>query len=229
MVLWMTITAGIGGDTVLDVIEQQGIDRNSIKIQPLRILNADGRGEIADLIDALAYVARKGVTIVNLSVISYYNAPALEHAIEIIYEQGLLAIAPVGSCSQYTYWPASYPETFVTSILCSPKTDDDICHIHDIVDITVQIDASDVVSTSSTSSAPPYVVAAAALILDQRPKFSNADIESIILSTAFYPEDLPAETLVLDIDAIVEKLEMLGPNLNAAQLDKKLYLPLITN
>jgi len=178
------------GKAILDIAEQHATSREAVKIQPLRILRADGKGEIADLVDALGYTLRKGVRIANISLVSYYNAPALEEAIRIASEEGLLIIADAGNLATRVYWPAAYPETFAVSSINHSSADG--CSGGN-VDIMVSSD-----DATSHSEATPAVTAVAALLLFQHPDWSIETIVNTILSTADYTFGLPPR---LDIEA----------------------------
>jgi len=163
----------------------------NVSIMPLRILREDGKGEIADLIDALAYALRKGVRIANLSLVSYYNAPALEQAVEIAHEKGMLMVAATGNLATRVYWPAAYPETLAVTATTEGDIMGGFSNFGKEVDIAAP--GVDILSTyfggeyfktSGTSMATPYVSALAALILSLRPDYSLDDIVSTIKDTA---------------------------------------------
>jgi len=183
----------VGGSIVAKTDNYIGISGVAphVKIMPLRILREDGKGEISDLVDALAYALRKGVKIANLSLVSYYNSPPLAAAVEIAHNEGLLMVAATGNLSSRVYWPAAYPETLAVTATGNNDAWASFGNFGQEVDIAAP--GVDIISTyiggeyhrtSGTSMATPYVSALAALIASLRPDLTHTEIRETITSTA---------------------------------------------
>lgn len=181
-------------DTLLNAVTDLGKDRHSVKIQSLRILASDGKGQIANLIDALAYAVRTGTPIVNISLNSYYNAPALEEAIKIVYGQGVLMFTSIGHLCADQFYPAEYSETFA---IVSVDWAMGACTTA-IADIAIPDDDPDALLFNSV--APAHVIAVTTQMLLQHPEWSRSTIKSVLLSTADYILDDSSLNASLRID-----------------------------
>lgn len=199
------------GETLLQIVEQLGVDRHRVRIQPLRISDERNSGRIINLVEALDYAVGQGAPIVHFPVGIAVSTTELDSAIQAAYEAGVLIIAPAHPWCSDSGLGAEYHETLTVAStlwlesICS-DTETDI-----IVDPdSIGIEPSELFSTNQVL---PYVTAIAALIHLQNPKLSSDDIRSMIISTA---DNSGMAFPVLNIEAA------LGPDRH------KLYLPLIT-
>lgn len=67
------------------------------KIMPLRVLHADGVGEVEDVLAALQYARDNGATIVNLSFVGKNRSDALDRRIAALAAEGILVVAAGGN------------------------------------------------------------------------------------------------------------------------------------
>jgi len=165
-------------DTLLNAVTDLDGDRLSVKIQLLRLLGEDGSGDIAGVVDALAYALRTGTPIVNFSIAIYYNSSALEDAIKIAYSKDLLMFSSIGNLSNFPYYPSLYPETIA------------VVWAMDAYGII----GADIAISNDTESllpdlAPAHAIAVTTQMLLQRPDWSHSMVKSILLSTADYISD----------------------------------------
>lgn len=95
------------------------------KILPLKFINAGGFGTVADAVEAINYAINRRRAGVNIRVISAswglsQNSRALEDAIRVTYEAGMLFVAAVGNSSsnkdKAPHYPAGYKLGNVVSV-----------------------------------------------------------------------------------------------------------------
>lgn len=78
-------------------------------IQPLRVLEPDGTGDLSDVISAIAYAVQSGVDIINLSLGVDENSSVLQTMLSYARSQGIYVLAATGNESrQPTNYPARY-------------------------------------------------------------------------------------------------------------------------
>lgn len=184
-----THVGGTIAATTNNQIGISGIGRN-VKVMPLRILDEQGGGDIADLVDALDYAINKNVRIANLSLVAPTDFPALADAVQGVSDQ-IMIVAATGNTSANVYWPAAYPETvavaatdinegYATFSNSGPEVD----LAAPGVDILSTDDGTGYVDNTGTSMATPHVSALAALVSSLRPDFSNTEILDVIKNSA---------------------------------------------
>ncbi|MFC5849671.1 S8 family serine peptidase [Deinococcus petrolearius] len=67
------------------------------KIMPLRVLGADGSGDVASVTQAIRWAVEKGAQVINLSLGSAENSPAVQAAIDWATAQDVLVVASAGN------------------------------------------------------------------------------------------------------------------------------------
>lgn len=67
------------------------------KIMPLRVLDADGSGDVANVAQAIRWAVQKGAQVINLSLGSTENSPAVQDAVEWATAQDVLVVASAGN------------------------------------------------------------------------------------------------------------------------------------
>ena len=67
------------------------------KIMPLRVLGADGSGDVASVAQAIRWAVQKGAKVINLSLGSTENSPAVQIAIDWATAQDVLVVASAGN------------------------------------------------------------------------------------------------------------------------------------
>ncbi|MFA5029387.1 MAG: S8 family peptidase [Patescibacteria group bacterium] len=67
------------------------------KIMPLRILDADGTGEVPNLVKAIEYAVNNGADIINLSLVGYDYSQELFDAVRSANARGVLVVAAAGN------------------------------------------------------------------------------------------------------------------------------------
>ncbi|WP_221090428.1 S8 family serine peptidase [Deinococcus aquaedulcis] len=67
------------------------------QILPLRVLGPDGSGDVAMVAQAITYAAQQGAQVINLSLGSTQNSPAVQDAVRRVAEQGVLVVSSAGN------------------------------------------------------------------------------------------------------------------------------------
>jgi thermitase len=81
------------------------------KIMPLRVLGANGKGDVLHLAAAINFAVAKGAQIINLSLGSDEMSPAIEASLQAATDQGVLIVSSSGNDGQEKL---SYPASFAS-------------------------------------------------------------------------------------------------------------------
>ncbi len=80
-------------------------------IMPLKVLSADGEGEVADIAEAIKFAADNGADVINLSLGGGGASRLLEEAIAYAYNKGVVIVAAAGNENlNAASYPARYPK-----------------------------------------------------------------------------------------------------------------------
>jgi serine protease len=88
------------------------------KIMPIRVLDANGTGTVADIAEGIRFAADNGATAINLSLGGRAGAQLMQEAMQYAHQKGVTVVAAAGNdgSSQVGY-PARYPEVIGVSAL----------------------------------------------------------------------------------------------------------------
>ena len=166
------------------------------RIMPLRFLDADGYGTVADEILAIDYAIANGAHIINASFGSDTYSQSEYNAISRANSEGILFIAAAGNDSLNNdtspFYPASYNLPNIISVAATDQ-DDNLSRFSNYGPATVDVGAPgvNIYSTSldtgyrymhGTSVATPHVAGLAALIWGVKSGITHMKIKDIILN-----------------------------------------------
>lgn len=190
------------GDNAKGII---GIAKN-VKIMPIKALGGPcGWGDIMTIINAIAYAAKNGADIINLSIGSTAPSKIAQSLLRRISDQGVLIVAAAGNQGvnndgNVKIYPASYPVDGIISVAATTH-DDSLSDFSNYGRIEVDLAApgSKIISTSpggtnpspdstymtisGTSMATPIVSGAAALLLSQDPNLNNLQLKYKLMAS----------------------------------------------
>ncbi len=148
------------------------------RLYAVRVLDAEGSGSIANIIDGLIWAANNQVQVVNMSLGSDHPSESLHRAIQYAAGQ-MIIVAAAGNSGGPVGYPAAYPETIAVG---ASDAEDHVAsfssHGGPGAQVAFIAPGVDVVSSTTrerglfaswrgTSMATPHVTAAAALAMAQ--------------------------------------------------------------
>jgi subtilisin family serine protease len=206
-----TLIAGVIGGISNNRIGIAGINWN-VHLMPVKVLNAKGEGDIAQISSGIIWAADHGANIINMSLGGIFDAdPTLAAAVTYAYNKGVLLLSAAGNDSKdylgknLDTTPA-YPvcadngQNMILGVAATDVNDvkanfsDFGINCIDVAAPGVRIlstafipsEPSDnlLIYADGTSLAVPIVSAVAALIKAAHPGFTNVQIRDLILNTA---------------------------------------------
>lgn len=190
-----THVAGIAAAETNNGIGVAGIGWDA-GLMPVKVLNGEGTGSTSDVAAGIGWACDHGASIINMSLGGSTGSPSLEEAVQQAYDDGCLMTAAAGNDGEQNGvdYPAAYPETIAVA---ATDQDDHQAYFSDSgPEVDVAAPGVDIYSTvwsdtydlnSGTSMAAPHVAGLAALVWSLDPGLTNAEVQSIIETTA---EDL---------------------------------------
>jgi len=174
----------------------------TVKIMPLKFMDAEGVATVRDAIEAINYVINRKRAGVNVRVISsswgtMAKSRALEDVIRKAGEEGILIVAAAGNASSDNdakpHYPGSYDLNNVISVAALNRNDE-LTTFSNFGATSVDIAApgQQIVSTwlehgyqekQGTSMATPFVSGVAALILAANPGISIDELRTRLLNS----------------------------------------------
>ncbi len=91
-----TMVAGVAAATGSNALGVTGVCFRC-KIMPLRVLDGQGRGDVASVIEAVDYAVRMRANVLNLSFVGVHGSPALGEALQRAWRAGLVIVAAAGN------------------------------------------------------------------------------------------------------------------------------------
>ena len=174
----------------------------SVKIMPLKFMDAEGTGTTKNAIEAINYVIDRKRAGVNVRIISASwgstaKSRALEDVIRKAYEEGILFVAAAGNSSsdndQMPHYPSSYDLGNVVSVAALNRNDELASFSnYGAKSVNIAAPGEEILSTwlkngfeekKGTSMATPFVAGVAALVLAQNPKISVDDLRALLLKS----------------------------------------------
>ena len=165
------------------------------RIMPIKVLRYDGDGYYSDVAQGVQYACNHGASIINLSLGGSNPSSTLKNALEQAYADGCLIVAAAGNSGENKVdYPARYAEAI--AVAATDQVDDHVPFSDTGPQIEVAAPGVDIYSTLwtpsshtygwklGTSMSTPYVSGLAALVWTRCPQLTNAQVRSVISSTA---------------------------------------------
>jgi len=91
-------------------------------IMPLKVLGANGGGDIAGIARAIKYAADNGAHVINLSLGGPMPTKVLQKALQYARSRGVLPVCAAGNSGSSVGYPAAYPECMAVSAVQYDQT-----------------------------------------------------------------------------------------------------------
>jgi serine protease len=180
------------------------------KIMPVRVLNSQGFGQVADIADAVRWSADNGAQVINMSLGGPLPSLVLKTAIDYAHKKGVTVVAAAGNGGRRSAsYPAAYNHVIAVAATQYDKNTTFYSQWGDFVDIAApggntrvdqngdgrpdgvlqqtikdgQLDKHDFLLYMGTSMASPHVAAAAAMVISQGVTHPDK-VEKVLKATA---------------------------------------------
>ena len=201
----------------------------TVKIMPLKFLDAGGFGNTGDAIEAVEYATMMGVKITSNSWGGGGQDQALSEAIEAAGNAGALFIAAAGNNASnndnFPFFPASYPLDNIISVASTDRRDNMSGFSNfGLNSVDLGAPGTDILSTfpgntygtiSGTSMATPHVSGAAALLWAAAPEFTHMEVKQTIMESVDVIPALQGRTVTggrLNVYNIINGLDDVAPD-----------------
>ena len=144
------------------------------RLYAVKVLDADGSGNLSDVIDGIVWAVKNGMQVANMSLGAPTDSDAMHHAVRFAKGSGLIIVAAAGNSGGSVGFPGAYPEVITVS---ASNSDDQIASfssrgpqvkfIAPGVDIVSDKLGGGQISFNGTSMATPHVAGLAALAVSQ--------------------------------------------------------------
>jgi subtilisin family serine protease len=150
---------------------------------PVKVLDAQGSGNLSDIIKGINWATSAGVDVINMSLGGPTGSPALQRAVKAAISAGIVVVCAAGNSGpnpDTVGFPAGYPG--VIAVAASDKNDqvakfssrgDAVAFIAPGVAILSTIPGGGTASLSGTSMAAPHVAGLAALAVERGARGSS--------------------------------------------------------
>ena len=163
-----------------------------VRILPVRVLDDTGYGDDAGVAEGLVWAVDHGAAIVNMSLGTYDDNPAMRAAVVYAHSRGVAVVASAGNdrAGGPTTYPAAYPDAFAVAAVSSADERAYFSTTGAYVDVAAPgqmimstYPGGGYVMMSGTSMAAPFVSGSIAVVIE-RTGLSPLDAAEAIRSTA---------------------------------------------
>jgi subtilisin family serine protease len=144
------------------------------RLYAVKVLDADGSGNLSDVIDGIVWAAKNGMQVANMSLGAPIDSDAMHRAVRMAKGMGVVIVAAAGNSGAAVGYPGAYPETIAVA---ASDSDDQLASfssrgpevkfIAPGVDVVSDKLGGGLISYSGTSMASPHVAGLAALAVSQ--------------------------------------------------------------
>jgi thermitase len=184
--------AGLGwghGTHIAGIIRQVAPES---RVLPVRVLDANGRGNTFTLAYAIEWAVRNGADVINLSLGTPYDSKVLRETVAWAQAQGAILVAAAGNSNTSSLqYPVGYPGVIGVTALAPDDRKADFANYGSWVELAapgvaitstiIGPEGSGYAAWSGTSMATPFVSGAAALARQQSPTASPAEIATLLM------------------------------------------------
>ncbi len=185
-----TIAAVTGNDVGVSAIAPDA------KVLPVKVLGADGKGNMSDTAEGIIWAADHGAGVINMSLGATSKVTAVSNAISYARSKGVVVVASAGnsrSTGSPTSWPAADEGVIGVAATDSADKVGTFSNAGSYVDVAAP--GVNIASTmpaakgsygfmSGTSMAAPHVAAVAALLKAYRPALTPDQVQAALQSSA---------------------------------------------
>jgi subtilisin family serine protease len=168
------------GTHVAGTIAAKRDDRGVVGVAPearlyaVKVLDADGSGNLSDVIDGIVWAASNDIQVANMSLGAPFGSETMRRALRFATGRGTIIVAAAGNSGAAVGYPGAYPEAIAVS---AADSDDhlaafssrgpEVDFIAPGVDIVSSKMGGGFASYSGTSMAAPHVAGIVALSVSQ--------------------------------------------------------------
>jgi subtilisin len=144
------------------------------RLYAVKVLDADGSGNLSDVVDGIVWSAKNGMQVANMSLGAPSDSEAMHRAVRFAKGSGLIIVAASGNSGGAVSYPGAYPETIAVA---ASDSDDhlasfssrgpEVKFIAPGVDVVSDRLGGGLISYSGTSMATPHVTGLTALAISQ--------------------------------------------------------------
>lgn len=163
------------------------------QILPIRVVDSNGRAELFDVIQGIAFAVDYGVDVINLSFSLSESSPLLRSWIDEAQSRGTLVVTSAGNeNTSYLNYPANIPGVVTVSSITNYGYRSDFANYGSYVDLVAP--GENIISCypgngwaerTGTSMATPMVAAQAALLRELRPSITRSGLVRAIYNSAY--------------------------------------------
>ena len=144
------------------------------RLYGVKVLDAEGSGQLSDVIKGIIWAANNGMQVANMSLGSPMPSETMQRALRYAKARGVIVVAAAGNSGGSVGYPGAYPETIAVSasywndnIAAFSSRGDEVKFIAPGVSVVSSAMGGDYASFSGTSMATPHVTGLAALAVSQ--------------------------------------------------------------
>jgi type VII secretion-associated serine protease mycosin len=168
----------------------------SVRILPVRVLDANGNGFTSDVAQGIIWAADHGARVINLSLGGPTPSAAMQQAMQYANSRGAVVVVAAGNygtSGNPVMYPAAYPEALSVGAVDQNLSHAPFSETGNYIDLsapgvgilsTWNSNDSSYAWATGTSMATPFVSAAAALVLSQRPALSASQVAADLEASA---------------------------------------------